>query len=352
VFKSPVGTSRGIMTDRDIWFIIIKSNKIGKFQGIGECGPLKGLSMDPIPKFKKKLLEVAEELEHLSMPKDWEHIEEMVEKLVPPEFPSIRFGVETALLDLLNGGKRILFHNDFVQGIEKLPINGLIWMGDRQYMVDQISELITKGFHCLKMKIGALDFETECELLQLIREQFPGNEMEIRVDANGVFSLPEARVKLEILSVFNLHSIEQPLAPGQIKEMKELCEESPVPIALDEELIGTNQTADKESLLATLKPAYIVLKPTLLGGMRSTQEWVEAAKKLNIGWWITSALESNVGLNAVSQFTYYLNPKNYQGLGTGQLYSNNFPSPLSIDKGFLTYNIKGEWELTELLQET
>ena len=225
-------------------------------------------------------------------------------------------------------------------------------MGDRQFMVDQISKLIAKGFHCLKMKIGALDFETECELLQLIREQFPGNEMEIRVDANGVFSLPEARVKLEILSVFNLHSIEQPLAPGQIKEMKELCEESPVPIALDEELIGINQTADKESLLATLKPTYIVLKPTLLGGMRSTQEWVEVAKKLNIGWWITSALESNVGLNAVSQFTYYLNPKNYQGLGTGQLYSNNFPSPLSIEKGFLTYDIKGEWELNELLQDT
>jgi len=340
------------MTDRDSWFLIVKSTRKGKNQGIGECAPLKGLSIDPIPKFTKKLLEVAEKLEHLSMPKDREHIEEMAEKLAPPEFPSIRFGIETALLDLLNGGKRILFHNDFVQGIEKIPINGLIWMGDRQSMLDQISKLIAKGFSCLKMKIGTLDFETECELLHTIREQFPRNELEVRVDANGAFSLPEAHVKLEILSVFDLHSIEQPLAPGQIAEMRQLCEKSPVPIALDEELIGTNQTVDKESLLGTLKPAYIVLKPTLLGGMRSTQEWVEVANKLDIGWWITSALESNVGLNAISQFTYYLNPKNYQGLGTGQLYRNNFPSPLLVDNGFLTYDIKGEWELSELLQGT
>ena len=340
------------MTDRDSWFLIVKSTRKGKNQGIGECAPLKGLSIDPIPKFTKKLLEVAEKLEHLSMPKDREHIEEMAEKLVPPEFPSIRFGVETALLDLLNGGKRILFHNDFAQGLEGIPINGLMWMGDKQFMLDQIGGLIAKGFRCLKMKIGALDFETECELLHMIREQIPGNELEIRVDANGAFSLPEARVKLEILSVFNLHSIEQPLVPGQIKSMRELCEDSPVPIALDEELIGINQPVDKESLLETLKPAYIVLKPTLLGGVRATREWVEAANKLNVGWWITSALESNVGLNAISQFTYYLNPKNYQGLGTGELYSNNFPSPLSVENGFITYDKKGEWELTELLQET
>ena len=273
-----------------------------------------------------------------------------IAQAIDPEYPSIRFALETALFDLQSGGKQDLFETEFAKGKKSIPINGLVWMGDKQFMQDQLIQKIEEGYNCIKIKVGAIDFKLECELLNSIRENFSSSEMIIRVDANGAFSFKEAQKKLNELSRFDLHSIEQPIKQGQIEFMKVLCAESPIPIALDEELIGVFTEQQKKALLETILPQYIILKPALLGGMMISHDWINIAENLGIAWWITSALESNIGLNAIAQFTSFLDPNLHQGLGTGQLYHNNIESPLEIKNGHLFYNTTKNWNINGELE--
>ncbi|MCF6295481.1 MAG: o-succinylbenzoate synthase [Flavobacteriaceae bacterium] len=331
-FKQPSGTSRGILNQKETWFIVITNNNK---RGIGECGILRGLSIDDRPDFEEKLKWVCENI-HLGL-------EALLIEL--EEFPSIQFGLETAFLSLQSEDEFVLFPSAFTKGEASIPINGLIWMGDKQFMKQQIIEKIKAGFSCIKMKIGAIDFKTELELLKSIRDEFSVKDIELRVDANGAFLANEALEKLKQLSQFNLHSIEQPIKQGQFEDMARLCELSPLPIALDEELIGISTVTKKEELLQTINPQYIILKPSLIGGFKGSHEWIKIAEKHNIKWWITSALESNVGLNAIAQWTYVLGNKMPQGLGTGSLFTNNFLSPLHIENGTLRHEPKQQWNL-------
>ncbi len=256
----------------------------------------------------------------------------------------MQFGFETALLDWQKQGSKILFDNAFSRSEAGIPINGLIWMGEKVFMQQQIEKKLQEGYSCLKLKIGGLDFRTELAILQQIREVAAADTLTIRLDANGAFTPEEAQNKLEELAKYTIHSIEQPIKPRQTEAMARLCQHTPIPIALDEELIGITNPAARKQLLLDLKPAYIILKPTLLGGFTATKEWIALAEEQNIGWWITSALESNIGLNAISQFTAEFNPKREQGLGTGQLYTNNINSPLRIQAGKLYYDTAFSWD--------
>ena len=268
------------------------------------------------------------------------------------EFPSIQFGLEQALLSLESEDKYDLFPSNFSKGLDRIAINGLIWMGAESFMNEQISSKLKEGFTTLKMKIGAIDFNTELDILKGIRNQHDPSDLELRVDANGAFSMENALEKLEKLATFGIHSIEQPIKAGQIESMRELCDSSPIPIALDEELIGVLGRKQKQALLASIKPQYIILKPSLIGGFQGSLEWINIAKGLGIGWWITSALESNIGLSAIAQFTYTLNNELPQGLGTGALFSNNIEAPLFVSAGELGYDSKQNWgELRQFLNE-
>ena len=249
-----------------------------------------------------------------------------------------------AFLSLKSENPYLLFPSDFTNNTESIVINGLVWMGEPSFMKEQIEEKLAQGFNCIKLKIGAIDFQKELELLQFIRSHFSAEQIEIRVDANGAFALNEALDKLNQLKVFQLHSIEQPIKKGNTQAMADLCESTPFPIALDEELIGVFSLKEKEALLQKIRPQYIILKPSFVGGFRGTQEWIDLAEKYNIGWWITSALESNIGLNAIAQWTFLLNSKMPQGLGTGALYTNNFDSPLEVSEGQLWYNNTKNWD--------
>ena len=269
--------------------------------------------------------------------------------LVPKDLPSIRFGLETALLDFQRGGRRVLFENGFALGKKAIPINGLVWMGDKHFMLEQINKKLEAGYDCIKLKIGAIDLDTEISLLKYIRQKFSKEAITLRVDANGAFSPGSALDILDKLSAFDIHSIEQPIKPGQFEQMRELCLHSPIPIALDEELIGVATTDDREKLLQEIQPQFIILKPTLVGGLHSAREWIGLAEKHGVGWWITSALESNIGLNAIAQFTAEWPTQMPQGLGTGQLYHNNIPSPLYIDNASLGYDLDGSWNLGHVL---
>ena len=332
-FKNPSGTSRGILKTKETWFIILQQNdKIG----IGETGLFRGLSCDDVPNYEEKLHWVCENI-HLGL-------DVLLQELI--KFPSIQFGLEQAFLSLKSQTTFELFPTKFTQGKEAININGLIWMGDKDFMKSQIKEKLATGFSCIKMKIGAIDFETELSLLKFIRKEFSANEIVLRVDANGAFSPKEALQKLEQLSKFDIHSIEQPIKQGQMEAMADLCSKTPVPIALDEELIGVFSSEERQQLLATIKPQYIILKPSLLGGFANSLEWITLAEQNNCGWWITSALESNVGLNAIAQFTYHLKNPMPQGLGTGSLFTNNFESPLEINNGKLQYNNTKNWNFT------
>ncbi len=335
-FKRPSGTSRGILETKETWFLIIQD---GDKTGIGECGLLKGLSIDDRPDYEDKLKWVCENI-NLGE-------KTLYEKLI--EFPSIQIGVETAFLSLKAKLPFELFPSEFTGGNAAIPINGLVWMGDKAFMSSQIKEKIAAGFKCIKMKIGAIDFETEMELLKAIRQEFSANEIELRVDANGAFSPVEALEKLNRLSEYNLHSIEQPIKAGQWEAMAKLCEQTPLPIALDEELIGIFDEKEKQKLLQTIQPQYIILKPSLIGGFRGSDSWIRIAENQNCGWWITSALESNVGLNAIAQYTFTKNSNLPQGLGTGSLYENNVQSPLEVKDGFLTYNTLKDWGIDTIL---
>lgn len=283
--------------------------------GLGECALFRGLSADDRPGYEAKLQEVCRNIDR-------------IDEVDLSEWSSIRFGVEMALADLRNGGRRIYFPSSFTHGEQAIEINGLVWMGDRDTMQRSIREKLDAGFHCIKLKIGAIDFEAELSLLRDIRQQFSAREVELRVDANGAFTPETAVERLEALSRFDLHSIEQPIRAGQWQQMARLCRISPIPIALDEELIGINHSAQKQALLEEINPQYIILKPALCGGFSGAAEWIRLAGERCIGWWVTSALESNIGLTALAQWTATLGNPMPQGLGTGQLYTNNLPSSL------------------------
>lgn len=344
-FRFVAGTSRGTLTERDIWLIRIFDEANPQAAGLGECAPLKGLSIDDTPEFEKRLSDILEAFNKRRL----STIEDPLflgKEMAPAELPSIRFGIETALLDCVNGGRKLIFDNDFFKGKASIPINGLIWMGDKIFMLQQIREKIKSGYRCIKIKIGSLDFMEECEILDFILIHYGHKKPELRADANGAFDVESSLEKLSVLKNFGIHSIEQPIRAGNQEEMARLCAHSPVPIALDEELIGVRSYQEKEELLENIKPAYIVLKPSLLGGFQEVEEWINIAGEQGIGWWITSALESNIGLNAIAQFTARFKPGIYQGLGTGQLYHNNFPSPLTAQKGFLKFDPNKEWEFS------
>lgn len=330
-FKRPSGTSRGVMTTKETWFVIIEEN--GK-KGIGECGILRGLSIDDRPDYEERLKWACE---NINLGK-----EHLVNELV--ELPSIQFGLETAFKSLNSPDEFTLFSSAFTKGFDSIPINGLVWMGDENFMRQQIKDKIASGFDCIKLKIGAIDFQTELNILKSIRKEFSVSDIELRVDANGAFAKDEALEKLKRLSEYKIHSIEQPIKPKQFEAMAQLCEVTPLPIALDEELIGVFTEVDKNYLLQTIKPQYIILKPSLVGGFGGSQQWIDLAERLNIKWWITSALESNVGLNAISQWTYTLKNSLPQGLGTGSLFTNNFDSPLIVKNGTLQYDNQQPWK--------
>ena len=329
-FKNPSGTSRGILRTKETWFIIISDgNKIG----VGETGLFRGLSIDDRPDYEEKLQWVCN---NINLGLDLLLSE-------ATRFPSIQFGLEQAFLSLQSNTQFDLFPSDFTLGKSSIPINGLVWMGDKEFMKTQIKEKLKSGFTCIKMKIGAIDFDTEIELLKSIRKEFSSKEIELRVDANGAFNPNEALDKLKTLSELELHSIEQPIKQGQWQEMANLCEKTPLPIALDEELIGVFSSENKEKCIKTINPQYIILKPSLVGGFKGSKEWTDLSKKNNIGWWITSALESNIGLNAIAQWTFTLQNKMPQGLGTGSLFTNNFESPLEVENGNIQYNPAKSW---------
>jgi len=342
-FNFTARTSRGRMNDRTSWFIKIWDETQPDAFGIGECAPLPGLSVDARPDFEEVLNQTIAKVPSLSISSN-NLLQEAV-ALVQPGFPSIVFGLETALLDLKNGGKRTIFENSFLQS-KPIAINGLVWMGDLDQMLQQASIKVDDGFRCLKIKVGGLNFEKECDIIQYIRKKYFRENIEIRLDANGAFKPEEALFKLIELSKFQIHSIEQPIKPG-LPEMEELCRKSPIPIVLDEELIGVDAFESKKSLLAKIKPQYIIIKPSLHGGIQSAQQWVSIADSLSIGWWMTSALESNIGLNAICQLTANYQTTLPQGLGTGTLYDDNFESPLEVKRGEIFFNPKLSWGLSE-----
>lgn len=346
-FRFVAGTSRGTMTQRHCWFIRVWQADNPDVYGLGEVAPLPGLSMDGGLNYTEIIPQVFKDLKDKELPASESGCLALAASLSNDDQPALRFGLETALLDLWSGGKRLLFSSAFTAGQEDIPINGLIWMGDREFMRRQARQKIESGFTCIKMKIGAIDFEAELEILSMLRSE--GIQV-LRVDANGAFSPQEAPSILERLAAFDLHSIEQPIQPRQWEAMRTLCAESPVPVALDEELIGVRGERIGE-LLDELRPPYIILKPSLLGGIAATRDWVREAENRGIGWWMTSALESNIGLNAIAQLTAVFNYQGHQGLGTGQLYENNFKSPMCIRRGTMHYDKSHSWNLAPLTND-
>ena len=328
-FHFEAGTSRGVLTQKKSYYVIIRSE--GK-TGIGEAGPLAGLSPDYeedcLPTFQKNLKKLG------PIPTEKSGISAYVQQ-IPFDKPALRFAVESALLDLFAEKSGRYFDNSFSRGESEIPINGLIWMGKPDFMASQIEQKLKGGFTCLKLKIGALDFETELGLLSNLRARFSKEQLTLRVDANGAFSPEAAASKLEKLAKYDLHSIEQPIQAGQWDEMAKLCRQEIIPIALDEELIGHENPA---TVLEAIKPQFAIFKPSFLGGFEATRSWIEACEKRAIDWWITSALESNIGLQAISQFTAEYPVNMPQGLGTGQLYTNNFASGLGIDRGNIYFD--------------
>lgn len=334
-FKQASGTSRGVLRTKETYFLKIIE---GDTFGIGECALFKGLSIDDKPNYEEKLNWLCKNID--------KNETELLEEL--KEFPSIQFGLEQALLSLKSTDPFELFPSEFTKSNDSININGLIWMGSEAFMQQQIQDKLEAGFSTIKMKIGAIDFETELKLLKSIRSNFSSEEIELRVDANGAFQPKEALEKLKRLSEFEIHSIEQPIKQGQIDEMANLCSKTPLPIALDEELIGVFDVTKKKEILQIVKPQYIILKPSLVGGINGSNEWINFAEENQINWWITSALESNIGLNAIAQWTYSLKNTMPQGLGTGSLFTNNVDSPLEIEKGCLVYNNHKKWDFNIL----
>ncbi len=334
-FKRPASTSRGTYKNRAVWYLFLEEN--GK-TGIGECAPLPGLSAETPEEVEKLLNEIC------ANPTYFIEHPEAVKKV-----SSVRFALETALQDLQSGGRQLLFPSGFTEGKQGIPINGLVWMGEPDFMLQQIHEKLEAGFRCIKLKIGSLDFEKELEILRSIRKKYDASQVTLRVDANGAFQPDKAIEKLQELAQFDLHSIEQPIAAGQWKEMATVCKESPVPVALDEELIGIHDKNEKEKLLDTVRPKFIILKPSLHGGFSCCEEWIKLTENRDIGWWVTSYLESDVGLNAIAQWTFQQNAKGHQGLGTGKLFTNNISSPLEIRGEKLWFNPDKNFEFPKFI---
>ncbi len=323
------------MRQKDTYYIRLADSESDNICGLGEASLFRGLSCDDRPDYEQKLAEVCENIDRYaarpSLLADW---------------PSIRFAVETAVRDLSNGGRRIICPSPWTAGKETIVINGLVWMGDSNLMRERIATKLAEGFGCVKIKIGGINFDDEVGLLRFIRQEAPG--IQLRLDANGAFTPANALDRLNRLAEFDIHSLEQPIKAGQWTEMRNICQSSPIPIALDEELIGITTKARKEMMLDEIRPQFIVLKPTLTGGIESSEEWIRLAGERGCSWWVTSALESNIGLNAIAQWTATLDSKMAQGLGTGQLYDNNIPSPLTLHGERLSYSPEDEWEIPPL----
>lgn len=333
-FKKPAGTSRGILFHKPTWYIVLQ-HAISQSLGIGECSIIPGLSIDNTSEIEGVLKDIINRINSGEKPE----ISEFV------DFPAIQFALETAYEDLAFERDFSPYPGLFAFGEKHIPINGLIWMGDKNDMLTQIQTKLDAGFTCLKMKIGAIDFQSELAILKTIRSKFSSKEIALRVDANGAFTPEDAASKLEQLSKFELHSIEQPIQQDQWNHMAVLCANSPIPIALDEELIGIADSGDQQQMLDFIRPQYIILKPSLIGGIQASNTWIKTAEQKNIGWWATSALESNVGLNAIAQWTSTLSTTLPQGLGTGQLFTNNIHSPLTIKDGELFTQTSKKWDL-------
>ena len=325
-FKEPGGTSRGVLHHKDSWFIIEKDGN--ELNGVGECSLISGLSIDKPESVTSLLRQNAYSSQKNQL----------------PDSPAVQFGLEIFEKSRRSTDPFTLFDSKFSNGSSGIPINGLIWMGTKSEMHQRITEKIASGFSCLKLKIGAIDFNDELSLLQYVRSEFSQKDIEIRVDANGAFTAENAEDRLSRLSEYHLHSIEQPIKPGQWEEMAKLCERTPLPIALDEELIGIADTKTKQRLLTIINPQFIILKPSLVGGFNSADEWISLSESRQIGWWATSALESNIGLNAIAQWVARYETHMPQGLGTGGLYTNNISSPLEIRNGALWYNLNTAWD--------
>ena len=337
-----LGTSKGPINARTVWYLIAWHSDRPEVKGIGEAALFPGHSREFPADVRTKLLELCADTS------DWERRS----KTDLVDVPSVRFAVEQCLKDLSVGGTKQLFPSEFTLGRKGIPINGLVWMGDKSTMRQRIREQIEGGNRCIKMKIGALGIDDELELLKEVRSEFSAEDLTLRVDANGAFDLRNVRSILDRIAELNVHSIEQPVAPGLHEIMAELCAETPLPIALDEDLIGMNTIDLKRDLLDQVRPQFIVIKPGLVGGWAATREWIDLAEARGIGWWITSALESSIGLNAIAQFTATLNVKLPQGLGTGRVYRNNIPSPLVSDQGMLFHRPELEWDLSMLELES
>ena len=335
IFKAPAGTSRGILLHKDTYFLKVWDESNPEVYGLGECALFKGLSREDTPLYESKLREMCQ---NIGFGKSTDL----------SEYSSLQFGLETALCDLSNGGRRVVVDTPFVHGETTIPINGLVWMGSFDEMSARIEEKLSAGFTTIKLKIGAIDFESELELIRLLRGRFSSETLTIRVDANGGFSPEEALPKLNRLAAYGIHSCEQPIKPNQWAEMRKICAESPIHIALDEELIGITDPMQMFMLLREIAPQYLIIKPSLMGGFAGAQEWLKMAKMTNTGAWFTSALESNVGLNAIAQVVAKFNPLIPQGLGTGALYTNNIESPLYQKADYLAYNPEGKWVLPDM----
>jgi hypothetical protein len=335
-FAFDARTSRGDIKKHAAYIIEVRDLLKPEDIGRGEASPLNGLSIDSHDDFENQLINILQELNNGLRPEDINLL----------RLPSIRFALETAMTDLHFGGQMKVFDNEFIRG-KAIPINGLIWMADKQKMLQEAQEKIEKGFNCIKLKVGNLDFDEECRLIESIRKNNSAYKLEIRLDANGAFEPHEAIEKLKELHRFEIHSIEQPIKPKQVDWMEEICRKAPIHIALDEELIGIDVEEMGFHLIKKIKPKYIILKPTLIGGFSRCDKWINLSDKSNIGWWLTSALESNVGLNAIAQYASYLKVKNHQGLGTGSLYQNNFPSPLLVENGYLHFSDIKKWNFEE-----
>lgn len=321
-FYRPAGTSRGVYTTRRSWFVALADDARPGFVGVGECAPLPQLSCDDIPDYEATLRGICEKVVRDGRLD--------TEALRP--YPSMLFGLETAWR-ALQARSVVIFDTPFTRGEVGIPINGLVWMGSYEEMMVRMEEKMAAGFRCIKLKIGAIDFGHELDLIRRIRERFSEEEVELRLDANGAFSPDEALQRLDLLAKYGIHSIEQPIRQRQWEDMARISNYSPIPIALDEELIGIHSPEEKKRLLDTIRPEYIILKPSLHGGITGTLEWISLAEQRGIGSWITSALESNVGLSAVAQlaaYAYGVPPKMPQGLGTGQLFTDNIPMPMGL----------------------
>jgi len=335
----PAGTSRGVIHQKECWYVKLVDET--GMKGLGEVSFIPGLSVEDPDEIEIQLDHVCKLISRGEM--------DPAQEL--PALPGIQFALESAMMDLERGGERLLFPSDFTSGMAGILINGLIWMGDRSFMKKQIRDKLDQGFRVLKMKVGALDEKEELEVLSWIRSEYGTGDLEIRLDANGAWSVQEASVRISRFAAFGIHSIEQPIGPGQIDALQELSLNPDIPVALDEELIGITSPEIRRTIMEKIRPAYIILKPGLLGGFSVAEQWIEVAQDVGTGWWITSALESSIGLSAISQWTYHLDLSMPQGLGTGMLYSNNIPSPLQMEGNRLWYRPEKGWDLSSIIKQ-